>query len=171
MPSVNAYSTIGISAPEPHEQQSTLNYIRRSLSAGPVMPRGLPLWKPPYSRMTAIDMNTGDHAWMTPTGNGDRIRNHPMLRDLGLPPLGGDAGRTGSLLTRTLLIHALVAGGSDGGPRLVAYDKATGAELASLDLPGGALGAPMTYLLDGRQHIALTVGGEVSGLVAFRLPE
>ena len=171
VPSVNAYSTIGISAPEPHEQQSTLNYIRRSLSAGPVMPRGLPLWKPPYSRMTAIDMNTGDHAWMTPTGNGDRIRNHPMLRDLALPPLGGDAGRTGSLLTRTLLIHALVAGGSDGGPRLVAYDKATGAELASLDLPGGALGAPMTYLLDGRQHIALTVGGEVSGLVAFRLPE
>ena len=171
VPSVNAYSTIGISAPEPHEQQSTLNYIRRSLSAGPVMPRGLPLWKPPYSRMTAIDMNTGDHAWMTPTGNGDRIRNHPMLRDLGLPPLGGDAGRTGSLLTRTLLIHALVAGGSDGGPRLVAYDKATGAELASLDLPGGALGAPMTYLRDGRQHIALTVGGEVSGLVAFRLPE
>ena len=171
VPSVNAYSTIGISAPEPHEQQSTLNYIRRSLSAGPVMPRGLPLWKPPYSRMTAIDMNTGDHAWMTPTGNGDRIRNHPMLRDLDLPPLGGDAGRTGSLLTRTLLIHALVAGGSDGGPRLVAYDKATGAELASLDLPGGALGAPMTYLLDGRQHIALTVGGEVSGLVAFRLPE
>jgi len=171
VPSVNAYSTIGISSPEPHEQQSTLNYIRRSLSAGPVMPRGLPLWKPPYSRMTAIDMNTGDHAWMTPTGNGDRIRNHPMLRDLDLPPLGGDAGRTGSLLTRTLLIHALVAGGSDGGPRLVAYDKATGAELASLDLPGGALGAPMTYLLDGRQHIALTVGGEVSGLVAFRLPE
>ena len=171
VPSVNAYSTIGISAPEPHEQQSTLNYIRRSLSAGPVMPRGLPLWKPPYSRMTAIDMNTGDHAWMTPTGNGDRIRNHPMLRDLDLPPLGGDSGRTGSLLTRTLLIHALVAGGSDGGPRLVAYDKATGAELASLDLPGGALGAPMTYLLDGRQHIALTVGGEVSGLVAFRLPE
>ena len=171
VPSVNAYSTIGISAPEPHEQQSTLNYIRRSLSAGPVMPRGLPLWKPPYSRMTALDMNPGDHAWMTPTGNGDRIRNHPMLRDLGLPPLGGDAGRTGSLLTRTLLIHALVAGGSDGGPRLVAYDKATGAELASLDLPGGALGAPMTYLLDGRQHIALTVGGEVSGLVAFRLPE
>ena len=171
VPSVNAYSTIGISAPEPHEQQSTLNYIRRSLSAGPVMPRGLPLWKPPYSRMTAIDMNTGDHAWMTPTGNGDRIRNHPMLRDLDLPPLGGDAGRTGSLLTRTLLIHALVAGGSDGGPRLVAYDKATGAEFASLDLPGGALGAPMTYLLDGRQHIALTVGGEVSGLVAFRLPE
>ena len=171
VPSVNAHSTIGVSPPESRDGLSTLNYIRRSLSAGPVMPRGLPLWKPPYSRMTAIDMNTGDHAWMTPTGNGVRVRNHPMLRDLDLPPLGGDAGRTGPLLTSTLLIHALTAGGTTGGPRLVAYDKATGAEVASLDLPGGALGAPMTYLLDGKQHIALTVGGEVSGLVAFRLPD
>ncbi len=172
VPSVNAHSTIGLSAPEPgDQQQSTLRYIRRSLSAGPVMPRGLPLWKPPYSRMTAIDMNSGDHVWMTPTGNGNRFRNHPMLRDLHLAPLGGDATRAGPLLTRTVLIHALVAGGSDGGPRLVAYDKATGEELASLDLPGGALGAPMTYLLDGKQYIAVTVGGEVSGLVAFRLPE
>ena len=93
-----------------------------------------------------------------------------MLRDLDLPPLGGDAGRAGPLLTSTVLIHALTAGGTDGGPRLVAYDKATGTEVASLDLPSGALGAPMTYLLDGRQHIAVTVGGEVSGLIAFRLP-
>ena len=53
----------------------------------------------------------------------------------------------------------------------MAYDKATGAEIASLDLPSGALGAPMTYLLDGAQHIALTVGGEVPGLISFRLPE
>ena len=92
------------------------------------MPRGLPLWKPPYSRMTAIDMNTGEHAWMSPLGNGERIRNHPMLRDLDLPPLGGDWARTGPLLTTTLLIQALVAGGIDGGPRLVAYDKTTGEE-------------------------------------------
>ena len=53
----------------------------------------------------------------------------------------------------------------------MAYDKATGAEIASIDLPSGALGAPMTYLLDGRQHIALTVGGEVPGLIVFRLPD
>ena len=94
-----------------------------------------------------------------------------MLRDLDLPPLGGDWGRNGPLLTRTLLIQALVAGGTNGDPRLVAYDKATGAELASLDLPSGALGAPMTYMLDRRQYIALTVGGRVPGLVAFTLPE
>jgi quinoprotein glucose dehydrogenase len=121
--------------------------------------------------MTAIDMNTGDHVWMTPTGNGDRIRNHPMLRDLALPPLGGDWGRTGPLLTKTLLIQALVAGGTSGGPRLVAYDKTTGAEVAALDLPSGALGAPMTYLLDGKQYIAMTIGGRVPGLLALTLPE
>ena len=140
VPSRNAHSVIQLGEPEPNEP-STLRYIRRSITGGPTMPRGLPLWKPPYTRMTAIDLNTGEHAWMIPTGNGDRIRRHPMLRDLDLPPVGGDAGRSGPLLTRTLLFHALVAGGTDDGPRLVAYDKATGAEIASLDLPGGALGA------------------------------
>ena len=133
------------------------------------MPRGLPLWKPPYSRMTAIDMNNGEHVWMTPTGDGDRIRNHPMLRDLELPKLGGDARRSGPLLTKTLLIHTLTAGGTSGGPRLVAYDKTSGKELGSVDLPSGALGAPMTYLVDGRQHIALTVGGRLPGLIVFWL--
>ena len=168
VPSANAHSTIQLTAPEPDEP-ATLRYIRRSTAAGPVMPRGLPLWKPPYTRMTAIDMNTGEHAWMVPTGRGDRIRNHPLLRGLDLPPLGGDAGRSGPLLTRTLLIHALTAGGSGNGPRLVAYDKRTGAEVGSIDLPAGALGAPMTYLLDGAQHIALTVGGDAPGLIVFRL--
>ena len=74
------------------------------------------------------------------------------------------------LLTKTLLISALTAGGTDGGPRLVAYDKATGESLGSVDLPGGALGTPMTYVLDGQQYIALTVGGRVPELVAFKLP-
>ena len=170
VPSTNGHSTIQLTEPEPHEQ-STLRYIRRSTTAGPVMPRGLPLWKPPYTRMTAIDMNTGEHAWMIPTGSGDRIRNHPLLRDLDLPPVGGDASRSGPLLTKTLLVHALTTGGGNNGPRLVAYDKLSGAELASLDLPAGALGAPMTYLLDGRQHIAVTVGGDVPGLIVFRLPD
>ncbi len=177
VPSANRHSTIRLTAPEPDEP-ATLRYIRRSLSAGttsasigPIMPRGLPLWKPPYTRMTAIDMNTGDHSWMRPTGNGDRFRNHPMLRDLALPPLGGDAGSSGPLLTKTLLIHALSAGGSDGGPQLVAYDKATGEPRASLDLPSGALGSPMTYLLDDRQYLAVTVGGEIPGLLVFALPE
>lgn len=134
------------------------------------MPMGLPLLKPPYSRMTAIDMNTGDHVWMTPLGNGDRIRNHPMLKDLDLPPLGGD-GRGGPLLTKTLLFSALSAGGTDGGPRLVGFDKATGEELGSVDLPRGAIGTPMTYMVDGRQYIAMTIGGSPPELISFALAQ
>ena len=136
----------------------------------PLMPQGLPLFKPPYTRMTAINMNTGDHTWMVPLGDGDRIRNHPMLRDLNLPPVGGDSGRSGPLLTKTLLINALAAGGSQGGPRLVAYDKSTGDQLASVDLPSGALGTPMTYMAAGKQYIALTIGGSPPELIALALP-
>ena len=168
VPSNNNHSVVRLTEPEPDEP-ATLRYIRRSVFGRPQMPGGLPLWKPPYSRVTAVDMGTGEHAWMTPLGNGDRFRNNPMLRDLDLPPLGGD-GRGAPLLTKTLLVIPLTAGGSDGGPRLVAYDKSSGAEVASVDLPGGALGAPMTYLLDGIQYIAMTVSGDVPGLVAFRLP-
>ena len=137
---------------------------------GPRMPQGLPLLKPPYSRMTAIDMNTGEHLWMTPTGAGDRYRRHPLLRDLDLPPLDGDHAINGPLLTKTLLIYCLTAGGTTGGPRLVAYDKTNGAELTSVDLPSGAIGTPMTYMADGKQYIALTIGGGPR-LVAFALPD
>ena len=170
VPSVNTHSVIPFADPDP-SSPATMRYIWRwgRGGGGPTMPQGLPLWKPPYSRMTAIDMNRGEHAWMTPLGNGDRIRNLPMLRDLDLSPLGGD-GRGGPVLTRTLLINALTAGGTDGGPRLVAYDKVTGEIVGSVDLPGGALGTPMTYMLDGQQYISLTVGGQVPELIAFTLP-
>ena len=164
VPSVNAFAVKQYRVPDP-DAGATLRYIevRGQGSSRPEMPQGLPLFKPPYSRMTAIDLNTGDHVWMTPTGNGDRIRNHPQLRHLNLPPVGGDASRSGSLVTKTLLIYALTTGGAGDGPRLAAYDKATGAELASTDLPGGAIGMPMTYMLDSRQYIALTVGGSRAG--------
>ncbi len=170
VPSINTHSVIPFTDVDP-DSPATMRYVWRwgQGGGGPTMPQGLPLWKPPYSRMTAIDMRRGEHVWMTPLGDGDRIRNLPMLRDLDLPPLGGD-GRGGPLLTRTLLINALTAGGGDGGPRLVAYDKATGAMVGSVDLPGGALGTPMTYMLDGRQYVALTVGGRVPELIAFTLP-
>ena len=170
VPSENRFSVIKYYTPDPAEG-GNLRYTQADFDSGtqPVMPQGLPLLKPPYSRMTAIDLNTGDHAWMQPNGDGDRLRNHPRLRHLDLPPLGGE-GHGGPLLTRTLLISALSAGGSDGGPRLVARDKATGEILASLDLPAGAIGTPMTYLHGGAQHIALTVGGEVPELIALRLP-
>ena len=138
--------------------------------SGALMPQGLPLLKPPYSRMTAIDMNTGEHEWMVPLGDGARYRNHPLLRDLDLPPLGGD-GVGGPVLTKTLVVSALSAGGSDGGPRLVARSKDTGQELGFVNLPTGAIGTPMTYLADGKQYIALAIGGRPPEIVAFALPD
>jgi quinoprotein glucose dehydrogenase len=138
------------------------------------MPEGLPLFKPPYSRLTAIDMNTGDHKWMAPTGAGDRIRDNPRLKPLNLGPVGGDITLAGPLLTKTLLIYALTTGGSTGGARLVAYDKATGKELGSTDLPGPAVGTPMTYSIGGKQYIAITVQGrtqtDIPELVVLGLP-
>ena len=180
VPSRNVHSVMRFRDPEPGEP-STLRYILSRgdasfIEAGnsrrrPVMPQGLPLWKPPYSRMTAIDMNRGEHVWMRPLGNGDRYRNHPLLRELDLPPLGGDDSRSGPLLTKTLLVHALTTGGTNNGPQLVAYDKSSGVVVASVDLPSGAVGTPMTYMVDGRQFIGLTVGGEIPQLIALALPQ
>ena len=178
IPSRNRPALVRLYAPDP-ALGATVEYTHgapeEQMLAGaggqtaPQMPQGLPLVKPPYSRMTAIDMNTGEHAWWVPTGEGNRFRNHPRLRDLNLPPLGGDNGFNGPLLTKTLLLYCLTAGGTNESPRLVAYDKTNGDELGSVDLPSGAIGTPMTYMVDGRQYIALTVGGGPR-LIAFALP-
>jgi quinoprotein glucose dehydrogenase len=172
VPSRNGFGVSRLARPDA-AVGSNLLYMQAP-ARSPQMPDGLPLLKPPYSRLTAIDMNSGEHVWMTPAGAGDRIRAHPRLKDLKLPPLGGDSTFSGPLLTRTLLVYALTAGGSDGGPRLVAYDKASGRELASVDLPGAAIGTPMTYAVDGKQFIALTVQGptprDIPELVALSLP-
>lgn len=173
VPSENRFSVLKYSTPDP-AAGGNVKFMRArggfDVGIQPQMPQGLPLLKPPYSRMTAIDLNAGEHAWMQPNGDGDRYRSHPMLRDLDLPPLGGE-GHGGPVLTKTLLISALSAGGTDGGPRLVARDKATGNVVGSVDLTSGAIGTPMTYLLGGKQYIALTVGGEVPELITLTLPE
>jgi quinoprotein glucose dehydrogenase len=171
VPSRNAWSSVALELPDP-SLHGNLTYME-AREAPPRMPQGLQLFKPPYSRMTAIDMNKGEHLWMTPTGNGDRLRNNPLLKPLNLPPLGGDGLVAGPLLTKTLLIYALSAGSSNNGPRLVAYDKATGRELASADIPGIALGTPMTYRIGDKQYIALTVSGrngELPEIIALTLP-
>jgi quinoprotein glucose dehydrogenase len=172
VPSRNSLSVFALEEPGPEtKQKATLRYMEARGAASPPMPQGLPLFKPPYSRMTAIDMNTGAHAWMAPLGDGNAVRQHPMLKALNLPPVGGDSTMSGPLLTKTLLVSALTKGGSGDGPRLVARDKATGREIGSVDLPGVAIGTPMTYMLDGRQYIALTVNATpVPELVAFALP-
>jgi quinoprotein glucose dehydrogenase len=172
IPSRNAYAVSRLSPPD-KTLDSNLLYMQTP-GRNPQMPEGLPLFKPPYSRMTAIDMNSGDHKWMVPTGAGDRIRTNPRLKPLNLGPVGGDITLAGPLLTKSLLIYALTTGGSSGGARLVAFDKATGKELASTDLPGSAVGTPMTYAIGGKQYIAIAVQGrtptDIPELVVLTLP-
>jgi glucose dehydrogenase len=125
-------------------------------------PQGLPLTKPPYGRITAIDLNTGEHLWMVP--NGDGPRNHPALKALNLPPLG-NPGRAAPLLTKTLLFigEGSAAGLSvpphGGGNMFRAYDKKTGRVVASIELPAGTTGAPMTYVHGKTQYIVVAIAG------------
>jgi quinoprotein glucose dehydrogenase len=143
---------------------------------GPAVPDidGLPIFKPPYGRITAIDLSRGEHAWVVANGNGPR--DHPLLEGLDLPPLGV-AGRAAPLLTKTLLFigeggDAVIGTGDDGwGRHFRAYDKATGAVVWTTELDAGTTAAPMTYLHDGIQYIVVAIGGEdhPAGWVALRL--
>ena len=139
--------------------------------------QGLPLVKPPYSRITAIDLDTGTFRWQVPFGaTPPNIRNHPALKGLNLPPMGRPGNNSGTMVTRTLL----VAGESNFGPTpsgargamLRAFDKATGSEVGAVYLPAPQSGSPMTYMLNGRQFIvvAMSGAGYPGELVAFRLP-
>src|SRR5215831_13277494 len=138
--------------------------------------QGLPLVKPPYGRITAIDLNKGVIAWQIAHGETpDNIRNHPALKGLNIPRTGR-SGIVGTLLTKTLVIAGEpgVFTNSNGqrGAMLRAYDKATGKEVGAVYLPAQQSGSPMTYMLNGRQYIVVAVsGGAYSGeYIAFALP-
>jgi quinoprotein glucose dehydrogenase len=134
---------------------------------------GLPLFKGPQSRITALDLNRGELRWQVP--NGDGPIGDPRLARLGLPPLGA-GGHACALVTKTLVV---VDGGSalwianQGEPYLRAYDKATGEEVGEVRLPALIRNCAMTYLLDGKQYIVVSVAGEHTppALVALALPE
>ncbi len=138
-------------------------------------PRGLPLLKPPWGRITAIDLNTGEHTWMRPNGETpDYVREHPALRGLDIPPTGRpDHGAP--LVTKTLLFvgegAGLFGGFGAGGNKLRAYDKLTGEVLAEIELPANQSGVPITYMHEGKQYIVLAVGatGHAGELVALAL--
>jgi glucose dehydrogenase len=129
----------------------------------PVGPRGLPLTKPPYGRITAIDLNRGEHVWMVP--NGDGPRDHPALKGLGLPPLG-QPGRAAPLLTKTVLFIGegdavgLSVPPGGGGNAFRAFDKKTGRILWQTEFPAGTTGAPMTYMYKGKQYLVVPIGGQ-----------
>jgi quinoprotein glucose dehydrogenase len=138
-------------------------------------PQGLPLLKPPYGQITAINMDTGEFMWQIPHGETpDNVRNHPALRGLAIPRTG-QAAAAGALVTRTLLIagdpQATSTADHPRGAMLRAYDKATGREVGAIFMPAPQSGTPMTYLVNGRQHVVVAVsGGAYSGeYLAFRL--
>lgn len=124
---------------------------------------GLPIVKPPYGRITAIDLTRGEIAWQVPNGDTPpAIRDHPLLKGVTVPPTGSRS-RAGLLATKTLLF---AGEGWGGQPVFRALDKATGATLWQTRLPAVQTGPPMTYVHGGRQYIAFTVGDQERGIPA-----
>jgi len=137
---------------------------------GQVAPFGLPLMKPPYGRITALDMNQGTKLWTRPNGGTPReVRNHPMLRGMQLPDTGSRA-KAGLLVTKTLLF---AGEGWGGQPYFRALDKATGEVLWETKLPGIQAGLPMSYMHKGVQYVVMSVGDQDANMpaeiVAFSL--
>jgi quinoprotein glucose dehydrogenase len=137
-----------------HDPKSDLRFSR-----GPganLSVQGLPILKPPYSRITALDLNKGEFAWVVPLGSTPaQVSQHPALKDMNLPNTGGINLHATLLVTKTLLI----AGEGWGGTHVVrAYDKKTGDVLAEVSIPSMMGSMPMTYMVNGKQYIAFTVG-------------
>jgi quinoprotein glucose dehydrogenase len=140
-------------------------------------PQGLPLIKPPWGRITAIDLNTGEHVWMIANGDApEAVKNHPALKGIDLSH-AGKPERSPLLVTKTLLFGAdgsglFNAGPGAGGKMFRAIDKKTGAVVYELALPASTTGVPMTYMVDDRQYIVVAVGarGTPAELVALALP-
>ena len=175
----SAYSQNVVALVPSEHPRADVRLVRQKYTPLPG-PQGLPMFKPPYGRLTAIDLNQGDIAWQVPNGEGPR--DHPAIQDLDLPWLG-QPGRASVLITSSLVflgeggntgVSALPQWyGGPGGKMFRAYDKASGDVVWEMELPGGTSGAPMTYMVDGRQYIIATVGWDdmASELVALALPE
>jgi quinoprotein glucose dehydrogenase len=153
------------------------DYVRAATAIVPG-PRGLPIVKPPWSRITATDMNTGEHRWSKAIGPASEfVRKHPDLRGLKLDfdTMGQVGIRPSPLLTKTLLFlgESGSLSGDPGGKMFRAYDKGTGAVVAEIELPSKTTSAPMTYMYDGKQYIVVAVSTREhpAELIALSLPD
>jgi quinoprotein glucose dehydrogenase len=138
--------------------------------------QGLPLLKPPYARISAIDLNKGEILWHIAHGEtADNVRNHPALKGLTIPRTGRP-GLIGPLVTKTLVIAGegglFTTPSGQRGAMLRAYSKTDGKEVGAVYMPAPESGSPMTYMHNGKQFIVIAIsGGNYSGeLLAFRLP-
>jgi quinoprotein glucose dehydrogenase len=144
--------------------------------APPTTAFGLPLVKPPYGRVTAINMNTGEHVWMVPIGGTpEEIKNNPRLKGMTIPPTGRP-GRTGIMLTKTLMFAGergpLDTVNGEQVSWFRSYDKASGAIVSEMTIPANVTNVPMTYMVNGKQFIVIAVGavGKPAELLALTLP-
>jgi quinoprotein glucose dehydrogenase len=161
----------GADAPPPPKKQGNNGYH-------PLDVDGMPLVKPPYSTITAINLDKGDIVWQIAAGETpDIIRNNPALKGLNIPRTGQTSYNIGTLVTKSLVVagDGMVTTTADHprGAMLRAYDKATGKEVGAVWMPAQQSGSPMTYSLHGKQYIVVAVsGGSYSGeYIAFALPD
>ncbi|MBT5872641.1 MAG: PQQ-binding-like beta-propeller repeat protein [Candidatus Latescibacteria bacterium] len=146
---------------------------RPSVGGDPNNPRGpsIPLTKPPYGRIVALDLQSGTHLWTVANGDTpEHIKNHPLLRRVKNLPKTGKAGNYGTMVTKSLLF---AGEGRGGDPKIHAYDKTSGEVVASIELPGPQSGLPMTFMHEGKQYIVMTIMSRdlPAELVALTLPD
>jgi len=125
-------------------------------------PDNLPMFKPPYSEITAIDMNSGEHLWQIPIGETpDRVLNHPDLQDMDIPTTG--TGRNAAMsVTKTMFMYTSTA--SDGTPMLFFVDKLSGEQLGSVEIPGTVNYGMSTYVHEGKQYVMLQTGAKLTAM-------
>jgi len=138
---------------------------------------GLPLLKPPYGTISAINLDKGEIVWQIAHGETpDVVRNHPALKGMNIPRTGQETYNIGTLVTKTLVIagdgQITTTAEHPRGAMLRAYDKKTGKEVGAVYMPAPQSGSPMTYMVSGKQYIVVAVsGGAYSGeYIAFSLP-
>jgi glucose dehydrogenase len=165
---VGSFSQAWVMSLQPSDDASDVRYVAGGAGETPWL-EGLPLVKPPYGRITAIDMNRGEHAWQIPNGpTPPDIAANKALAGLDIPPTGAPT-RAPTLVTKTLLFSAQ---GWGADPTLRAHDKATGEVVAEIPLPGAVGGLPMTYAIGGKQYIVMPIAGDRGAeLVALTLPD
>ncbi|HTA43756.1 MAG TPA: pyrroloquinoline quinone-dependent dehydrogenase [Bryobacteraceae bacterium] len=146
-------------------------------AAGSLTVQGLPIFKPPYGAISAINLDKGEIVWQVPHGETpDNVRNNPALKGINIPRTGR-AGNVGIVTTSTLVISGepgfITNAQGQRGAYLRAYDKATGKDAGAVFMPAGQTGSPMTYMWNGKQYIVIAVGGQgfPAELLAYRLPE